>query len=193
MRAAALFLLGIAMEYGVAFAQNAPASREPVAGPPRQQEAPDEVIVRGRRLGELRVEIEQARIRAYDIFNEINSDDDFDVSCHEDSRSGTRMPQRVCRARFEDRISSRAGQEYISAIKWVCPDGLTQGCIFSDASSYGISAAQGAEGEAPVRRKQLTEEIMRLANENGRFAQAILDWYEANQQYDEARKRRRED
>ena len=192
MRPAASLVACIAMECAVALAQNAPATPERAASAPRQEEAPDEVIVRGRRIGELRVEVEQARIRAYEIFNDLNSDDDFDVSCHEDSRSGTRMPRRVCRARFEDRISSRAGQEYISALKWVCPDGLTQGCIFSDASSYGISAAQGVEGEAPIRRKQLTEEVMRLANENDRFAQAILDWYEANQQLEAARKRRRD-
>jgi hypothetical protein len=103
------------------------------------------------------------------------------------------MPQHVCRAQFEERISSKAAQEYISALKWVCGGGLTQDCIFSEASSYGISAAQGVEGEAPLRRKQLNQEILRLANENDEFAQAILDWYEANQQYDTARKRRRED
>jgi hypothetical protein len=103
------------------------------------------------------------------------------------------MPQQVCRARFENRISARAGQEYIAALKWVCQQGLTQDCIFSDASSHGISAAQGVEGETPVKRQQLEQEITRLANENDDFAQAILDWYEATQVYEARRKRRRDD
>jgi len=150
--------------------------------------------VRGRRLSELRGDVQIARARAYGIFNEINSSDDFDVYCHDESRSGTRVPQQVCRARFEDRISSRAAQDYISALKWVCPPaGVTSECIFSDASSVGISAAQGAESEAPLRRKQMNEEIMRLANNDDRFAQAILDLYEVNQQLEAARKRGRDD
>lgn len=185
MRSAAAILISLAASGGgVAFAQLEAAA---------PQQNTEEVIVRGRRIAELRVEIEQARIRAYDIFNEINSDDDFDVRCQDESRSGTRMPQQVCRARFEDRISSRAGQEYIGALKWVCREGLTQDCIFSEGSSYGISAAQGVEGEAPLKRQQLKQEIARLANENDEFAQAILDWYEANQVYEARRKRRRGD
>lgn len=189
MRVVAAVLFSMAVSgTSVALAQGGPPASQRAATAP--QDPPDEVIVRGRRIGELRVQVEAARIRAYDIFNDLNSDDDFDVACHEESRSGTRVPRTVCRAQFEDRISSRAGQEYISAIKWVCPDGLTQDCIFSDTSQYGISAAQAVEGEAPIRRKQMTDEITRLANENDEFAQAILDWYEKSQQYDAARKRR---
>jgi hypothetical protein len=71
--------------------------------------------------------------------------------------------------------------------------GITQDCIFSEASSAGISAAQGVEGEAPIKRKQFNDEIVRLANENDEFAQAILDFYEAHQQYETARNRRRGD
>ncbi len=36
----------------------------------------------------------------------------------------------------------------------------------------------------------MEEEILRLANQDDRFAQAILDFYEASQQYEAARKRR---
>jgi hypothetical protein len=35
----------------------------------------------------------------------------------------------------------------------------------------------------------MNQEIVRLANENTQFAQAILDYYEASQKYDAARKR----
>jgi hypothetical protein len=116
MRIVAAFLFSMAGSgANVVLAQSESSAGQRTA--PVPQENPEEVIVRGRRLGELRFEIEQARIRAYDIFNEINSDDDFDVRCQDKSRSGTRMPQQVCRARFEDRISSRAGQEYIATLK----------------------------------------------------------------------------
>jgi hypothetical protein len=155
-------------------------------------ESTEEIVVRGRRLADFRVELEKARVRAYDIFNEINTGDDFDVHCVLEESTGTRMRQQVCRARFEGRISSRAAQEYISALRWSCPDGLTADCIFSDRSAAGISAAAAVESEAPAKRDLLNQEIHRLAREDLRFAQAIVDWYDANLRYEEERKRSRE-
>jgi hypothetical protein len=62
--------------------------------------------------------------------------------------------------------------------------------MFSNSASAAIGSLQGAEGPAASKRDQMQEEIMRLANQDERFAQAIIDWYEANQQYEAARKRR---
>lgn len=61
--------------------------------------------MRGRRLSELRGDVQIARARAYGIFNEINSSDDFDVYCHDESRSGTRVPHRF--AARDSRTASR--------------------------------------------------------------------------------------
>lgn len=65
--------------------------------------------------------------------------------------------------------------------------------MFSDIGQNAANAAQALEGELPTKHRQMTDEIVRLANEDDRFAQAILDWYEKTQQYDAARKRRIED
>ena len=194
MRTVALILFSIAaLGSGVAFGQGASTEREG-ADDSAQGETPEEVIVRGRRLTDLRFEVEQAQERAYAVFNELNSDDDFDVYCREERRYHSRATSRVCRPQFENRISGEAAQEYMAALSWRCPPDMpTQECIFSDRSSGAISAARGVEGQAPSKRKQMTEEIVRLANEDDRFAQAILDWYEKTEQYDAARKRRRED
>jgi len=192
MRIVTLVLFSIA----VAGSGQALAQSEPAAGERRdaatQQEAPEEVIVRGRRIGELRAEIEDARKRAYDIFNEINSNNEFDVRCRKDSQPGTNIPQVVCRPLFEAQISRAAAKDYLSGLLWACrgSDGVTQDCMFSNSASAAIGALQGAEGPAASKRDQMQEEIMRLANQDERFAQAIIDWYEANQQYEAARKRR---
>jgi hypothetical protein len=175
----------------VALAQSELAVREhDNVGP--GQERPDEVIVRGRRLTDLRFEVRRARERAYVIFNEINSNDEFDVYCREEGRTGTRATQRICRAQFENRISADAAKEYMATLSWACDRGAesTQGCMFSGQASGAISAAQGVEGQALSKRQQMEDEILRLANQDERFAQAILDWYEANQQYEAARKDR---
>ena len=159
------------------------------------QENPEEVVVRGRRIGEIRAEVETARARAYELFNGLNSNDDFDVYCHKESRSGTNVPQMVCRAQFENRISAAAAKEYLAGLFSACrgPGGVTQDCMFSDAGAGAISRAQGVESELPGKREQMTDEIFRVARENDEFAQAILDWYGATQQYEVARKRRNDD
>ena len=189
MRIVVMVLCSIMMSGGgVALAQGESTTRVDAVPP---QEDPEEVIVRGRRIGELRFEVEAARERAYDVFNEINTNDEFDVSCREQSRSGTRVPQQVCRARFEHDVSADAAREYMAALAWRCPTELTtQDCMFSDYSSGAISAAQGEESRALSKREEMEEEILRLANQDDRFAQAILDFYEASQQYEAARKRR---
>ena len=197
MRIAALVLFFIAVSSGAVLAQGQPADR---ADPAARQAEPEEVVVRGRRVGELRLEVELKRERAYEIFNEINSSDDFDVSCDKENTSGTRLRRQVCRARFEDDISSDAAREYMATMFLLCeptPDQFgggmslnTQACMFGGAGESATASAQAVEGRALLKRDQMTEEIWRVARENDEFAQAILDWYEANQQYDEARKRR---
>jgi hypothetical protein len=158
-------------------------------------EAPDEVIVRGRRLTELRFEVQRAREHAYDIFNEINSNDDFDVLCRDETRYFSHSKRRVCRARFENRISGNAAKEYMATLKANCPASAAgfidfQACIFSGYGQKAAERARTVEVQAPHLHDLMNDEIQRLAEEDPRFAQAILDFYEASQQYDAARKRR---
>lgn len=153
-------------------------------------ETPEEIVVRGRRLTEFRVEMQLARERAYAIFNEINSTDDFDISCDSQMRTGTRVGREVCAARFEGRISSRAGRDYLFAIKDRCGGQVTRDCMFEPGmAGTALSAARRVEGEAPRQRALLNEEIYRLARTDLRFGQAILDFYDASVRYEEQRKR----
>lgn len=188
-----ILLLSAALGEGAVLAQGAPAARGGGASA-GDGSGTEEVIVRGRRLTDLRFEVELAQEQAYKIFNEINSDDDFDVYCREERKYHSRAKQRTCRAQFENRISSQATTEYMRALSWRCPPEMgTQACMFSDIGQNAANAAQAVEGELPTKQKQMTAEIVRLANEDDRFAQAILDWFEKAQQYEAARKRRIED
>ena len=187
----ALIVLSMNAIGGLALAQTEPSARE--RGATASQEQTEEVVVRGRRIGELRAEVEDARERAYELFNDLNGNDEFDVYCHNESRSGTNVPQVICRAQFENRISAAAAREYLSGLFSACNQdgaGVTQDCMLSNAGATGINRAQGVEGQLPGKREQMTDEIFRVARENDEFAQAIIDWYEASQQYEVARKRR---
>ena len=166
------------------------------AGSAHAQERPDEVVVRGRQVGELRVAMQNAREHAYSIFNEINSTDDFDVLCREETRYFSHAKQRVCRPRFEGRISGQAAKEFLSTLTARCqPDEAGgaipwQSCMFGGVGQGAKSNAQAVEGQAPPMHQKMNDEILRLAETDQRFGQAILDFFEASQEYDAARGRR---
>jgi hypothetical protein len=178
----------------MALAQNEPAA---AAGRSAGSQADDEVIVRGKQLGELRVEVEKTRERAWVIFNNINSSNDFDFQCFDETRTFSHAKQRVCRPRFEGRITNSAAKEYMGALFMSCParpiDGFIdwQECLTGAYAQRGQARAQAVSGEAPGKRDQLNDEIFRLASENDQFAQAILDFYAIQQKYEAARKRAR--
>ena len=108
---------------------------------------------------------------------EINSNDDFDVRCTDQTRTFSHAKKRVCRAKFENRIAAAAGKYYLQGLVMACrgADGVSQACMFSAAGARGIARAQPSENPLQGKQQQLKEEILRLANEDARFAQAILD------------------
>jgi hypothetical protein len=78
------------------------------------QEAPpeelEEIVVYGQRsLTELRLETFRAEDDFYDLFNSMNSDDEFDVHCNRETPTGSHIGRRVCRANYEYGIWSDAG------------------------------------------------------------------------------------
>ena len=194
MRTVALMVFSVVLStgVGVALGQGQPAAGTGSTAPSTPEPA-DEVVVRGKRLADLRIKVDRAQDHAYGIFNDINSTNDFDVTCRDEGRTGTRGTHRVCRPRFEGRISSAAAKEYIAALTMTCPAGADgainfQACMFSGYGQRGMSRAQAIQGEAPGKRDLLSEEIQRLASENDQFAQSILDYYAAQQEYEAARR-----
>ena len=193
MRVVALMVCSIVMcASAVAVAQNEPTPSGRGAGSTNGQDG-DEVIVTGKRLGELKADVEKARERAWGIFNDINSSNDFDVHCAYETRVFSHTKQRVCRPQFESRIAGAAAKEYMGALYMVCPADPSgfinfQACMTGAYSQRGQARTQGASGEATVKGDQFRDEIFKLAGENDQFAQAILDFYAAQQKYEAALK-----
>ena len=66
-----------------------------------ESEAIDEITVYGERsMSSLRVEVYRAEENFFDLFSELNDDDEFDVRCFYETPTGTRIRQHVCRAQF---------------------------------------------------------------------------------------------
>ncbi len=149
----------------------------------------EEVIVRGRRLADFRAELQAARVRVYDLFNNLNTDDAFDVHCQVEGSTGTRMRQHICRPQFKDDISADAATAWVFGIKDACPQGLTQECIFGNAgaASQGKSTALAEEGREPLMQKRFALEMARVVAENPQMQQALLDYEAVERAYEEAR------
>jgi len=151
----------------------------------------EEVIVRGRRMSDFRSALETARVRIYDLFNDLNSDDAFDVHCQHEAATGTRIRQHICRPRFIDDISSAAAQAWMDGLRDACPDGVTQDCIFSESAQQAMSMAQAEEALQPVMQQQFELEMARVIAESPELQQAVLDYQALERSYDEARGGRR--
>jgi hypothetical protein len=174
---------------GTVWAQAAGRATEP-RGNQNSAEAVDEVIVRGQRLSDFRIALEAARIRVYDVFNDLNSDDAFDVHCQVEASTGTRTRQHVCRPQFKDDISNAAARAWINGLMDACGSDVTQDCIFSERASQAISSAQAEEGRESVMQKRFAVEMARVVAENPEMQQVILEYQELERAYDDARRQR---
>jgi len=120
------------------------------AAPQPAMTATDEVIVRGRTLAALRVEIERAEDAVYERFNVLNGDDELDIRCTAEPPLGTRIPVRECLPRFAVRAEGRASGELVN--------GLQGSAYGGDPQAHLTQLAQ--------KSRELTEAMRRLARED---------------------------
>jgi hypothetical protein len=169
----------------VADAQNEPPAAE-TAG--RPEEPVEEVIVRGKRtLFDLRKELQAARENVWGAFNALNSNDDFDISCQDAARTGTRVTRRVCRPQYSNAATSRAGKDLVRRIQRSCdPRAENFGYCLEQALQSGSAEAQQQIGLIAYMDQRLDEEFQRLALERPELAAAILEYQAKEREYADA-------
>ena len=156
------------------------------------ERAYEEVIVQGEpSLAAYRVAINAARDQVMNMFNEINSNDEFDIHCRNEIRTGSHIPSRTCRPRFQREAATDAAREWLAALRSKCLT-VNSACIFGDAADEAMSRAQAIESESRYLDDRLTEEIWRLASEDAEFAQALMDYEALRQAYKKAREELRD-
>ncbi len=127
------------------------AHREAVASVPS-----DEIIVHGR-LGDLRLQLTLAENAVFDRFNEINSDDRFDIHCRMEAPLGTHIPHRVCEANF-----------------WREQDANYAGATIAELRGESGPPPDMFRGEQSRMQNQLAGEMRRLAAEDPQLRDAVL-------------------
>ena len=118
-------------------------------------------------------EIKNAEVLMYDIFNDLNGTDDFDVICRNVTHTGTLIPTWECDAGFISRERFQNAQELLQF-------GLIPR---SDEDMYWDNREKVAA---------LNAEMLSLAKENPELAEAMLDLHAKRQRLEEMESRKRE-
>ncbi len=148
-----------------------PAAQVPVAATPVMRnetlEELDEVQVKGTKLWQMRERIVAAEERFFKLYNELNTEDDYDVNCAREAPLGTRLKSRICRVQyFED-----AEAEYAQAM-------LTGGY------------APNPQMVALERGDDYRKHALKVINSDPRLRKLIKEREELEQRYLKERKKR---
>ena len=151
-------LAGAVVAFATALWAPAFASAQP------QPATAEEIIVRGRSYDELRAQIRIRQDAVFARFNDINSDDAFDIHCTMDPAFGSRILERRCRSNSWREHEASFAQAWMRKM-----DG------FTGADTEGYRAEQ-------LRMQGLLkEEMRRLAYEDPELGAAVLQLGQAMQ------------
>ncbi len=141
------------------------------AGVTAQSPAPpvEDIVVRGRRLGELRFELRLAEEAVYARFNDVNSDDRFDIHCRSEKRYASRITERRCLSNSWREQDANIGEGMAR---------MMQG-------TPGISL-QSFRAEQLRMQGLLREELLRLALQDDGLKRVVMELGEKQLQVAEA-------
>ena len=141
---------------------------------PEAGEEIEEIQVYGHKsLLHLRLDIYEAEDAYFDLFNSLNSDDDYDIHCYLEAQTGTRLRRRMCKTQYMVRLEAEATAEWVGASR------------ARPGQSY-------LDPRARVRRLDalVQEEMGRLIAENPEFVERLNEYRQKKQLYESERIKR---
>ena len=126
----------------------------------------EEIIVRGEQtFFSLRMEIESTEEEVFGLFNELNSTDEFDITCTREVYTGSHLPQRVCMSTFLREAIAQNTQDYLAS-NYVIGPGVAR------RTGMQLAGSQ-IKGEVSQKSQALEAEMTRLVLENESLFQAL--------------------
>mgnify|MGYP001230297646 FL=1 len=128
------------------------------SGIPQASDRPiEEIQVLGTRtLYSIRMEIVDEENKIFSMFNELNSDDRFDILCDNIAPTGSHIKQRVCEPRFVTETRAQMTQDYVRGI------GMLVG-------------SSDLEVETAMEREELEKEHLRIAVEHPEYLEMLTE------------------
>lgn len=129
----------------------------------------DEVTVYGSQdhISNLRQAMVDAEDRFYARYNELNAVDEFDVSCRDEARTGTKLRRRSCRGLYEDRARHEEGVEAFKIRQFIHDSG---GKLYMPASP-----PVPAEVAIEARRPEFQRNMRDLVSRNEELVQLLAE------------------
>lgn len=132
----------------------------------------DEITVLGTRsLRTMQRQIKRADETLFGLFNELNTDDNYDVYCRDENRVGSKIKIRVCKSNFERGVTPEEWEDAVS----------------SDISS----TFELPKAELRRHREAMRQEMIRLVVEHPELMKALDRRTALQQAYDLERQERR--
>jgi len=110
----------------------------------------------------------QAEMRMFDLFNELNDDEQYTITCYRERRTGTKIAQRICAPNFARKASSLNAQAFLADM----------------AGNAAVRSAPVA-AEIDFHRPILEQRMEELARDNVEFLDAMIDYYDLKMQVDQ--------
>jgi hypothetical protein len=130
----------------------------------------DEVQVVGKRLYQMREDIIKAEEKFYALYNELNTDDDYDVHCTMEVPTGTRFRYRTCKTVFLAKAQEAEARYFMTG-----------------------EFAPSADVVALERRVEYQDKALALINAHPELRKLIREREELERKYEETRKKRFEE
>jgi hypothetical protein len=138
-------------------------------GEPEPTETIEEIVVYGNKsLARLHLELYKAEDAVFDLFNSLNSDDEFDIHCYKEAPTGSHIKKRVCKTNYvRDLIGEATRKALLIGGPYIHP-------------------------VAKIKQKDelLRKEMEALVVERPGLLNAFSEAYDAKQIYDSEHKRR---
>jgi hypothetical protein len=84
---------------------------------PEPTETIEEIVVYGNKsLIQLRLELYKAENVVFEVFNSLNSDDEFDIHCYKEAPTGSHIKKRVCRTNYVGDLTAAATRLWLLGI-----------------------------------------------------------------------------
>ncbi len=130
----------------------------------------EEIIVEGGSiLNSLRVEMMKAEDLKFEMYNSLNSTDDFDITCEWRAPMGSNIKRRVCEAGYIKKARAENGSLFLDNMKYETE--------FINSSDLYLAVKLAQKTEA------LNREMVDLAKKHPYLAKAMINEYEIKQRY----------
>ena len=157
------------------------AVNSPEAEPPL-----DEVLVEVKR-GKLIQEMIRLEDRFFKRYNELNANDDFDTECDLETRAGTRVERRYCRAVYQTRALQAEASEYLLFLQKNAPGLQGPGDLQPPPSPLIAGPPLPSYLEIVARQKDYQENIREVVRQHPELIELLRERYELAIRYEKTR------